>query len=78
MPFAFIGALLVGLSLGIFGSGGSILTVPVLIYLLHHPDKVAIAESLGIVGAIAFISSVPYARSSLVDWRTAVLFGVPR
>ncbi|MCP3903943.1 MAG: sulfite exporter TauE/SafE family protein [Planctomycetes bacterium] len=77
MIYAIIGALLVGLSLGIFGSGGSILTVPVLIYLLHHEDKVAIAESLGIVGAIAFVSALPYARAGLVDWRTAVLFGLP-
>lgn len=77
MIFAVLGALLIGLSLGIFGSGGSILTVPVLIYLLHHPDKVAIAESLAIVGAIALISSIPYALSRLVDWRTAFLFGIP-
>ncbi len=77
MIFAILGALVVGLSLGIFGSGGSILTVPVLIYLLHHEDKVAIAESLAIVGAIALVSAVPYARAKLVDWRTAVLFGVP-
>lgn len=77
MIFAILGALVVGLSLGIFGSGGSILTVPVLIYLLHHEDKVAIAESLAIVGAIALVSAIPYARAKLVDWRTAVLFGVP-
>ncbi|MCA9256766.1 MAG: sulfite exporter TauE/SafE family protein, partial [Phycisphaerales bacterium] len=77
MIFALIGALTIGLSLGIFGSGGSILTVPVLIYLLHHQDKVAIAESLGIVGAIALISAIPYARAKLTDWRTAILFGLP-
>lgn len=77
MIYAIFGALVVGLSLGIFGSGGSILTVPVLIYLLHHEDKVAIAESLGIVGSIALIGSIPYAREKLVDWRTAMLFGIP-
>lgn len=77
MVFAILGALAVGLSLGIFGSGGSILTVPVLIYLLHHEDKVAIAESLGIVGAIALIGVLPYARAKLVDWRVAMVFGVP-
>jgi uncharacterized membrane protein YfcA len=77
MIFAILGALAVGLSLGIFGSGGSILTVPVLIYLLHHEDKVAIAESLGIVGAIALIGCLPYAKAKLVDWRVAVVFGVP-
>lgn len=77
MIYAILGALVVGLSLGIFGSGGSILTVPVLIYLLHHPDKAAIAESLAIVGSIALVSALPYARAKLVDWRTAVLFGLP-
>jgi len=77
MVFAILGALAVGLSLGIFGSGGSILTVPVLIYLLHHEDKVAIAESLGIVGAIALIGVLPYAKAKLVDWRVALVFGVP-
>lgn len=77
MIFAIVGALVVGLSLGIFGSGGSILTVPVLIYLLHHDGKTAIAESLGIVGAIAFVSAIPYARSKLTDWRTAFLFALP-
>ncbi len=77
MVFAILGALAVGLSLGIFGSGGSILTVPVLIYLLHHEDKVAIAESLGIVGAIALIGAIPYAKAKLVDWRVAMVFGVP-
>ncbi len=77
MIFALLGALTIGLSLGIFGSGGSILTVPVLIYLLHHQDKVAIAESLGIVGAIALISAIPYAKAKLTDWRTAILFGLP-
>jgi len=74
---AVAGALLVGLSLGVFGSGGSILTVPVLVYALGHPDKQAIAESLGIVGAIALVSALPYARAGLVSWRTALVFGLP-
>ena len=77
MIYAILGALVVGVSLGLFGSGGSILTVPVLIYLLHHTDKVAIAESLAIVGAVALIGAIPYARARLVDWRTAILFGLP-
>lgn len=71
------GALVVGLSLGVFGSGGSILTVPVLVYLLGHEDKVAIAESLGIVGGIALFGAIPYAREKLIDWRAVLLFGVP-
>lgn len=75
--YAILGALTVGAALGLFGSGGSILTVPVLRYLLGHEDKVAIAESLGVVGAIALVGAIPMARRRLVDGRTAVLFGVP-
>jgi len=71
------GALFVGISLGLFGSGGSILTVPVLVYLLDHPEKIAIAESLGIVGGIALLGSIPHARRNLVDWRNVLFFGVP-
>lgn len=77
MPFIIIGALLIGLTLGLMGSGGSILTVPVLVYVLGHDGKIAIAESLAIVGGIAFVTMFPYARSHLVNWRTVVLFGVP-
>ncbi|MEO8746592.1 MAG: TSUP family transporter, partial [Rhodanobacter sp.] len=59
--YALFGALTVGLSLGLLGSGGSILTVPVLVYLLHQPPKQAIAGSLAIVGAIALVGAVRYA-----------------
>ena len=72
-----LGALVIGLTLGLLGSGGSILTVPVLVYVLGHTDKVAIAESLAIVGAIAFVAMLPYARKRQVDWRSVAFFGVP-
>jgi uncharacterized protein len=74
---ALLGALAIGLTLGLLGSGGSILTVPVLVYVLDQPEKVAIAGSLAIVGAIALIAALPYARQRLVDWRSVLLFGVP-
>lgn len=77
MAIVVVGALLIGLSLGMLGSGGSILTVPVLTYLLGHESKVAIAESLAVVGAIALATALPYARSRQVDWRSVVFFGVP-
>lgn len=77
MIYAILGALLVGGSLGLLGSGGSILTVPILVYFLQHEDKVAIAESLGIVGAIALAGVIPYACERLVEWRTALLIGIP-
>lgn len=74
---ALIGAVLIGLVLGLLGSGGSILTVPVLLYLVHMPDKLAIGSSLGIVGGISLVGTLPYARQRLVQWRWLVLFGLP-
>jgi uncharacterized membrane protein YfcA/rhodanese-related sulfurtransferase len=77
MLYALLGAVAIGLVLGLLGSGGSILTVPVLVYLAGHAEKVAIAESLAIVGAIAAVGAVPYARQRLVDWHSVLYFGVP-
>lgn len=77
MILPWIGALMVGLSLGLMGSGGSILTVPILIYLAGEQEKVAIAESLGIVGAISFLGSIQYALKQQVHWRSVILFGLP-
>lgn len=77
MTVALLGALAIGVSLGLLGSGGSILTVPILVYLLGQPDKVAIAGSLAIVGGISLVGAVPYALNRQVDWRSVVLFGVP-
>jgi len=77
MWFIVIGAMIIGVTLGVLGSGGSILTVPVLTYLLGHNSKAAIAESLAIVGAISIVAVFPYARSRQVDWRSVVFFGVP-
>ena len=77
MLWAWIGALLVGLTLGLLGSGGSILTVPVLVYLVDEPEKLAIAESLGIVALISLVGAVPFAFKRQIDWRSVVFFGVP-
>jgi len=72
-----LGALAIGLSLGLLGSGGSILTVPVLHYLLHQPEQVAIGGSLLVVGLIATAACIPYALAKEVDWGKALWFGVP-
>ena len=74
---AWPGAIAIGVSLGLLGSGGSILTVPVLVYLLGQDEKVAIAGSLAIVGTIALAGSLQYLRGKLVDWRNVWLFGLP-
>jgi uncharacterized protein len=75
--WAWIGALVIGLTLGLLGSGGSILTVPVLVYLVGVPDKAAIADSLAIVGLIAAVAAVPYALQRSIHWRSVLYFGVP-
>ncbi|KEF34673.1 permease [Deinococcus sp. RL] len=77
MILAWLGAALIGLSLGLLGSGGSILTVPVLVYLVGEPDKLAIAESLAIVGGISLFGALPYALKRQIDWRSVLWFGVP-
>jgi len=77
MFWALLGALLIGISLGLLGSGGSILTVPVLVYLVGEPEKVAIAESLGVVAAISLVGMIPYAVRKEVDWKSVVYFGIP-
>lgn len=74
---AWPGAIAIGVSLGLLGSGGSILTVPVLVYLLGQDEKVAIAGSLFIVGTIALAGSFQYLRAKLIDWRNVGIFGVP-
>ena len=77
MISAWIGALLIGISLGLLGSGGSILTVPILVYLVGEPEKVAIAESLGIVATISLVGAIPYAIRKEVDWKSVFYFGIP-
>jgi len=74
---AWPGAVAIGLSLGLLGSGGSILTVPVLVYLLGQDEKVAIAGSLFVVGTVALVGSLQYLRAKLVDWHKVLVFGVP-
>lgn len=77
MLLALLGALAIGLSLGLLGSGGSILTVPVLHYLVGQPEKLAIGGSLLVVGLIAAIAAIPYALHRQVDWRNVAWFGLP-
>ncbi len=71
------GAIAIGVSLGLLGSGGSILTVPVLVYLIGQDEKVAIAGSLFIVGSIALAGSLQFVRAGFIQWRSVLTFGAP-
>jgi uncharacterized membrane protein YfcA len=72
-----IGALVVGITMGLLGSGGSAISVPLLVYVLGHSAKVSIAESMAIVGLIAFFAAIPYSMAKQVDWPSVVFFGIP-
>jgi uncharacterized membrane protein YfcA len=69
-------SLAIGLSLGLLGGGGSILTVPVLHYVFGIEMHDAVATSLVIVGVTSAVAVVPYARSGCVEWRSGTIFGV--
>jgi uncharacterized membrane protein YfcA len=73
----FAASLLIGLSLGLIGGGGSILTVPVLVYLLGVEPVLATAYSLFIVGFTSAVGVYPKYKEGLVDVRTALIFGAP-
>jgi len=71
------GAAVIGLALGLFGAGGSILTVPLLVVGLGLPEKTAVASALAIVGAIAAFGALLQARHGRVDVRCVIAFGLP-
>jgi len=75
--FGYISALIIGISLGLIGGGGSILAVPVLAYLFSINEKAATAYSLFIVGASALVGGWQQHLKGFVDWRTAIVFGIP-
>lgn len=68
-------AVLIGVSLGLLGGGGSILAVPLLVYVADLPAKEAIATSLLVVGATSAVGVMPHARAHRVRWRTGLIFG---
>lgn len=72
----YIAALFIGISLGLIGGGGSILTVPVLVYLFGVSPILATSYSLFVVGSTSLIGSFNSWRKGLVDFYTAFLFGL--
>jgi uncharacterized protein len=73
----YIASIFIGIALGLIGGGGSILTVPVLVYLFSVDAVLATAYSLFIVGATSVVGSVSYFMKGLVNVKTAVVFGIP-
>jgi len=69
-------AALVGISLGLIGGGGSILTVPILVYIMGISPVLATSYSLFIVGTTSLVGAVNYYRIGLVNIKTALLFGI--
>lgn len=70
-------AILIGLSLGLIGSGGSILNLPILVYLMSVPATEATLYSLMIVGTTALYSLTAYVKNKLVNLQTGLVFGIP-
>ncbi|MDP5120758.1 MAG: sulfite exporter TauE/SafE family protein [Spirosomaceae bacterium] len=70
-------AVLIGVSLGLIGGGGSILTLPVLVYLLGINPVLSTAYSLFVVGSTALVGSVSYMKKGLVSYKTAIIFAIP-
>lgn len=73
----FILGILIGISLGLIGSGGSILTIPILVYIMHIQPSLATTYSLFIVGIAALVGSIKGAKDKLLAYKIALYFGVP-
>ena len=69
-------AALIGLSLGLMGGGGSILTVPIFVYVLRYDPKLAIVMSLPVVGVTSLVGAIGHWRAGNVNLKTAAVFGV--
>lgn len=75
--FGFIGAGLIGVVLGLIGGGGSILTVPIFVYILGIEPVLATAYSLFVVGSAALVGAIRNAQKGMVDFKTGIIFSIP-
>lgn len=75
--FGYIAAIFIGLILGLIGSGGSILTVPVLVYLFNVDTTLAITYSFFVVGITSLIGSFSFFKRKLVNSKVVAIFGIP-
>jgi len=75
--YGVIGALLIGIVLGLTGGGGSILTVPILVYVLSVNPITSTAYSLFVVGSTALVGTIRNAQKGMIEYKTAFLFAIP-
>ncbi|TWI83192.1 hypothetical protein IQ13_1298 [Lacibacter cauensis] len=73
----YLASVVIGISLGLIGGGGSILTVPVLVYLFGVEPVLATAYSLFIVGSTSLVGAFPKYKQGLVNLKTSLIFGAP-
>lgn len=73
----FSAAIIIGISLGLIGGGGSILTVPVLVYIMGIDPMLATAYSLFVVGSTSLVGAGTYMKKGLVNYKTAIVFAIP-
>lgn len=73
----YILAVFVGMTLGMLGSGGSILSVPILVYVMGIEPTLATAYSLFVIGTTSLVGGIHKAKQKLVDFQKVVLFGIP-
>ncbi|WP_341214599.1 sulfite exporter TauE/SafE family protein [uncultured Wocania sp.] len=75
--FGYVGALLIGVVLGLIGGGGSILTVPILVYALSLNPVIGTAYSLFVVGTTSLVGAIKNMIKGMVDVKTAIIFAIP-
>lgn len=75
--YGVIGALLIGIVLGLTGGGGSILTVPILVYVLSVNPITSTAYSLFVVGSTALVGTIRNAQKAMIEYKTAFVFAIP-
>lgn len=73
----YLASALIGVSLGLIGGGGSIITIPVLVYLFHIEPTLATAYSLFIVGTTSLVGGIRNTVLKMVDFKSALLFSIP-
>lgn len=75
--FGFFGAILIGIVLGLIGGGGSILSVPIFVYILNIEPVLSTAYSLFVVGTTSLVGTIKNFQKGMVDLKTGIIFSFP-